>query len=185
MFHVNRGGAQGFIPHLDVNASEICGSAFFYYFSALFVSIIVYFLDYKHNTLNSKYFNNLNWDYIKYLCFRSDEGLKKVFLIQTLKTIAKAVPRITVQVKVSSKCVFFSVCRIFIFVYIWVFVSFTFLNFKLIIFFSGYNNGNIYIPVIVCLCHALLLSVVVNVYFICMTRYREECQNFYSKYWYI
>lgn len=45
---------------------------------------------------------------------------------------------------------------------------------------SGYDKSTL-IPVIVILCEALLLSVAVNVYFICMTRYREPCQNFYSK----
>ncbi|XP_077103335.1 uncharacterized protein LOC143756660 [Siphateles boraxobius] len=46
---------------------------------------------------------------------------------------------------------------------------------------EGYN-GDILIPVIVILCEALLLSIAVNVYFICMKRYREPCQNFYTNY---
>lgn len=45
---------------------------------------------------------------------------------------------------------------------------------------SGYNRDTL-IVVIVMLCEALLLSVAVNVYLICMTRYREPCQNFYSR----
>ncbi|KAF5893936.1 RNA-directed RNA polymerase L, partial [Clarias magur] len=51
-------------------------------------------------------------------------------------------------------------------------------------YFKGMNNTtcspNIYAPVIACLSQALLMSVVINIYWICMKRNREVGQRCYN-----